>query len=304
MMGFNEYRIDDLDLRTVGFVPGHFSESQNIAISGHLDLPQRIGKTHGTWAEHDGLEPYTRPEEIFFAGRTLTVVGHVFGDSRSDLYNKIKTVNAKLDEISGEFTLYSKWGSWTVTIQRFEVVRIIGGKAECKLYFREAQPDLEGEAPSTASGGYGLDGFSWDDLKVIKLKTAGELNRGESKKLETSVFGYEFNRVISHNPIDIALEFFVRRPTYADLVTTIKNFGALVSGPYNRILNLEDGSARECFSKDGMTVRDIRVTSSECYANIDLRLTEIRRYSSYNIMGNQDGFALGDSRGRALIMVN
>lgn len=301
-MDFNQYQIGDLDLRTIGFIPGR-GGSQNIAISGHLDVPVRTGRTHYVWAEDSGIEAYVRPDEIFFAGRDITIEGYVVGDSREDLYDKIESINQKLNSMNGEFPLACKWGEWDVTVVRIEVTRIQKGAAECKLVFREAKPDLEGAAPASASGGYGLDGYSWGDLGVIKLKTAKELNRGESRMLETSVFGFEKNRVKGFEPISIDLEFFVRNSTYAGLSAVIKNFGALVSGPHSRILALEDGSYRECFSKDGMTVRDIRVTSSESYAFINLKLTEVRRFKNYAVMGDDEGFALGDSTGQALAFI-
>lgn len=302
-LDFNEYILGGLDLRSLGFIPGHVSRSHNIGLTGHLDLPARTGKTHHVWPEKKNVEAYVRPEEIVYAGRDIVLHGYVWGDLRTDLYDKIEALNQAMDAFEGEQELSCKWGSFLVTVKNFTVERIKDGKAEIKITFREGKPNLEGVLPSSQSGGYGIDGYSWEDLGVIKMKTSGELNRGESKKLEVSVYGYEKNRVKYHDAIDISLSFFVRKPTYEELATTIQNFAYVIGRPYRRILALEDGSFRECFAKDGFQVKDILIQNGECVAFIDLRLTEIRRYKEYNIAGNEEGYILGDITGEGFLIV-
>lgn len=298
-MEFNEYIIGGLDLRGVGFIPGQGEGIENIAIHGHLDLPARTGKTYQLWPGENGIEPYVRPDEIFHAGRDIMVKGYVRADSREQLFDNINTINQEFNAFTSEQELISKWGTRIVTVQKIDVVRLQGGWAEAVLSFREARPDVNGELPSSASGGYGIDGYSWADLGIIFLKSKSELNRPDSIKLEVSVYGYEFNRVQYHDVGHIDLELFIRKPTYEEISETIQNFAFLLGSPYRRILSMPDGSYRECFAKDGFSVKSVRVTSSECYAFIDVRLTEITRFKDYRVIGDDENMALGDSSGEA-----
>lgn len=277
---------------------GTGNSSTNIELSGHLDMPARIGKIYQDWAEENSVEPYVRADEIFFGGRDIVIDAYI----KDAVYSEIYQLNKDLDAINGVENLETDFGIFPVTFVNMTVRHMQNGISQLSMKYRQAVvPIVEDWRPAVKSGGYGIDGYSWADLGLIPCRPDNDWGRADSKMLENSVYGFERNRVKWHKMNIITLHFLVRKPTYEEVEGAIKKFAALMQSEGKRMLSLKDGSVREVFAKDGFSVNGIRITSTETYANIVINVTEIRKLDNVIVMGdNTQGQVLGNKQGQRI----
>lgn len=279
-----------------------WTSDSNIELVGHLDMPARLGKTSHNWPDENSVEPYVRPDEIFFGGRDITIRAFISFTSIQDFYNRVQQMNVLFDSFPTDPQLLeTDFGNFEVTVKNVSIERLFDTEGIIHMNFRQAIVPLVGGLPvGDPDGGYGIDGYSWAQLGLSPACPSNEYNRAESKYLENSVYGFERNRVKWHNMNVIQLTFFVRSATYSGLASIINNFSFLLAQPGKRMLRMRDGSVREVFSTQGFKVSRTRVTSTESYADLIVNLSEIRRLDNIVVMADDDVQVLGTARGEKI----
>lgn len=79
------YSINNILFSNFGIIPGRVDGS-NIAVSGMLDMPERIGKSFHDWTGDAGIEPYVLQPEIRHGGRSINFAGYVVGADKASAY--------------------------------------------------------------------------------------------------------------------------------------------------------------------------------------------------------------------------
>jgi hypothetical protein len=80
------YSLNGLPLDTWGIIPGR-APGSNIAVSGMLDMPARIGETFHEWGEEDGVEPLVDAIDIRLGGRDIVFYGLIYASDREEATN-------------------------------------------------------------------------------------------------------------------------------------------------------------------------------------------------------------------------
>lgn len=276
------YIFADFNLTERLNIMGSNNSGSNIELSGHLNMPARIGTLYKSWADENSVEPYVRADEMFFGGRDIIINAYV----KDVQYSEIFQFNKDLDAINGEQDLETDFGTFPVTFVNMTANHMQNGVSQISIKFRQAIVPVVGQLPSTSTGGYGIDIYSWADLELIPCRPDNDWGRADSKVLENAVYGFERNRVKWHEMNVINLNFLVRQPNYENVQRVVDNLHFLMRSEGKRMLYLRDGSIREVFAVSGFSVTGIRITQSEVYANITLPVVEIRKLDNIVVMGD------------------
>lgn len=279
-----------------------WTSDSNVELYGHLDMPARIGKTHHNWADENSVEPYVREDEIFFGGRDISINAFISFTSLQEFYTRVREMNLFFDSFNTEPQLLeTDFGDYEVTVKNVTIERLFDTEGIIHLNFRQAIVPIVGDWPSgNPDGGYGIDGYSWEQLGVSPACPSGDYDRAESKLHEVSVYGFERNRVKWHKANNVQLNFFIRDPTYEGLEGKINRMAWILAQPGKRMLKLRDGSIREVFAIQGFSVSNLRTYSTESYANLVVNLTEIRKLDNIMIMGDDEVQVLGNAQGQKI----
>lgn len=166
----NTYYLNDTPLGDFGFLPGHASGS-NLALSGVWDMPPRTGDSFHEWTEQDGVEAYVDPADIRFGGREIQLTGHLIGDHREELLDRIDRFRTFLQALPETSVLRCDWGEWAVHLKKEVKIAPRDRIAPVTLSFYEpqpAQPDWSGsqkEWPDQwiLAAGYWNEKGCWDN---------------------------------------------------------------------------------------------------------------------------------------------
>lgn len=289
MASCSTYIFDGFNITERLNIVGADNGVSNIELIGHLDSVSRIGTVFKSWADENSVEPYVRADELFWGGRDITINAYVLNTA----YSEVFSLNKVLDSIDGEKVLETEFGDFNVTFVSMSETHMQNGISRISMKFRQAELERSGSFPLTESGGYGIDVYSWGDLELIPCRPDNDWGRNNSKVLENSIYGFERNRVKWHEMNTITLNFLVRQPDYGNIQRVVSNLDYLMRSEGKRMLYLRDGSVREVFMATGFKVSGIRITNSECYANISMPVIEIRKLDNIKVWGDSNGDVLG-----------
>ena len=127
------YKLNNISLETYGIIPGRIS-GEHIAVKGIFDLPKRIGDTHYSWAESDGVEPYVDFGNIFLGGRTILFAGILLG-TKVEVEDKLTVFNTILKAFTNIVRFETPYGTVCVTIKKLTPKLYNGGATfilECR----------------------------------------------------------------------------------------------------------------------------------------------------------------------------
>jgi len=294
------YTLNGIPLSNYGIIAGRAPDS-NLAISGCWDMPERTGKTHHIWADDNGLEPYLRADELFYAGRDIVFHGHINGGDRSGALVK---VNALVDGLGVAKTLVpfaSSWGTWQVYVKnQVQVNYMRDGWSSIVLTLRQPVVSLTGTIPIAIGTGFGIDGIPFSELGLVKLETIDQFNIPQTKDSEVTSYGYEAHSINKRSFREFDLKFGIKQPSYTKFQGVIQGLNALFSKPGSRTLKLDDGSTREFFIKNGFKVGTVHKQGSEFIGVLTVRITEIRMLETWNKLTDKTGMTLVDKNGQPL----
>lgn len=296
------YILNGKNLADFGIVPGQ-APGSNLAIEGVWNMPIRIGKVYHEWPDQDGVEPYLRADELFFAGRDLMFNGYVKGTDHNDAMAKVQALYEDIDVFGEPVPFSSEWGEWDVQVLQNVQIAYLGFKSgflSLKLPFREPVADLSGVIPAATAAPIGIDGISFNDLGLIKMLTSDNFNRPQAKQSAFTAYGYEGHGITKRGLREFRIKFFIKKATYAEFQSSIQGLMALFSQPGARTLKLDDGTYREFFIKDGFTVIGVRSLADVTFGTIEIPFAEIRQMENWDLLTNNIGLILVDQYGKPL----
>lgn len=269
------YNYNGIPLQNYGLVHGR-APGSNIALSGFLDMPARLGKTHHDWSDELGTQPYVLASEIYHGGRDITYHGFIKAADRRDAIQKANDLYTDLSKLTDLAPLETSWGTFSVYIReavRAEYLR--DGYARLAITFREPVVTKPVDIPTGSSVAlYNMDNVNYRDLGAFVTRIDDNFNRPATKEANFRAYGVEGYQVTRMAPLEITHDLFFKSATYAGLKANVEKFHAMLAAPGTRIMNI-DNMERECFSKDGFRVENIRVTSTQAICQLSVRLVMV-----------------------------
>lgn len=268
----NIYTLNNIDIRSLGFIPGKQNGS-NIALAGCFDMPERTGKIFHSWGDDHGVEPYVSAAEISFGGRSISLVGYIFGEGKLDCTNKAKRIFELINSFSGLIPLSCKWGTFMVFVNQPVTGTFVGDKAlKMTLSFFEPAVPLTGTTPTTTNAEYGIDGISFKDLGGTLLLSSGDRTNRPSPK--TLKFTSNTAEEIKTEAREITLKIFIDQPNSDAFKDKVNGLHVLFSAPGLRELSIPTDVDRSFFVKDGFKVSNINNQPNRMTGIVECKITE------------------------------
>jgi len=270
----NIYRLNNIDLGSLGFIPGKQNAS-NIALEGCFDMPARIGKTFHSWGDEDGIEPYVSAAEINYGGRSISLVGYVYGNGKMDCTNKANRIFELIDRFSGLVSLSCKWGTYQVHVNQSVTGAFIGDKA-LRMTFNFFEPVVFMETRKTpgTNAEYGIDGISFKDLGATLLRSTGDRASRPTPKTLGFTSQEDGLGLVKTEAREINLKMFIDQPDQASFRETVDRFYTLFSAPGLRKLRIPNDLNRQFFVKDGFKVSNVNSWPNRMTGIIECKITE------------------------------
>jgi len=293
----DKFFLNNQDLTQWGLKPGVI-EGCNIALSGAWDMPERTGTTHFQWPDDDGVEPYLRADEIFFAGRDLYYSFLLEAETKEAALRKSYVLFDAISGFNGLVLFRSDdFGTFNVYVKDQIKVDYLGhGWCKGVIPFREPEADLSGVIPTPDYIYPGIDNISFAKLGVILSDSVGEFNRPDTLNGAFTAYGHEGYQVTKPAFRQIKLSFLINQPSYEAFNNIIKTMYALFSKPNARTLVLENVT-REVFAKDGFKVTGVQRVGAGYFGKLDIELSEIRVLETWNLLTDASGLILTDASG-------
>ena len=262
------YKLNDIPLRNYGLRDGRASNS-NIALSGFLDMPARIGKTHHDWSDELGTEPYVLASEIKHSGRTITYHGYMKGEDRADAIQRVSELYTDIGTLTDLVTLSTPWGDFEVYVKdAIQAQYLDDGWVRVQIPFREPVVALPIDIPTGSSIAlYHIDNVPYRTLGAYVTRVTDNFNRQQTKEPNFMAYGIGGYQVTKMAPMELTQELVFMADDFATLKGNVQKLHALLAAEGTRILNV-DNMERECFNTKGFAVNRIRVTDSQCICQV------------------------------------
>lgn len=295
------YSLNGIQLSTFGFVAGGDGTS-NIALSGFLDMPARLGKTHHVWAESKSVQPYVNQSEIKFGGRDLKLTGYIKGNDRQDCLLKSKAMNSLVDGFTGLVPLSSTdWGTFNVFVKSIKCELINETILSMVIEMREPVVDLSGTLPSPDGGDFGIDNHSFDQLGGFLTKFGGErYGRPGIKEQHFSAWGFEGFQITKAEAAELDMELFVHAANYVLFEAKIRALYKLFGMAGTRLMNVARDEFREFFVADGFATTNLYSDDDGVRAVVAFKAIQVNS-EFYFITSNSGDFITDNSNNKILI---
>lgn len=270
-------KLANIDLSQFNFVEG-VMQGSNIAYTGILDMPARIGKTHHSWPERKGIQPYVNANEIRFGGRDIKLVGFIMGSDLKDCSLKAKGLFDLVDSFTDLVDLQCDWGTFKVYVNSAMQFDYWGEYAMgIEFSFREPVVDLAGPLPSEnyPDNDFGIDGISFRDLGGTMLEIWGDrVSRPAPKAMQFKAYHQEGYQITKTEAPVLSFKLLIEQPDYASFKARIQSLYALFSAPGLRTLILQNDALRSFFVKDGFTVDTLYNYPDKFIGIVNAKLTQ------------------------------
>ena len=284
------YTLNNIPLTAYGIYPGRANGS-NLALSGFLDMPKRLGKTFHSWGDSYGVEPYVAASEIAFGGRVLEFNGMVKANNRADAIEKLQGFYNDIAAFTTLVPLNCDWGTFQVYVKdEIQVEYIALGYATIKVRFVEpvlsytneihtsegdTLQDSDGNtlvfndpiAAGTETGMYTLDGLPLSYFGAMVKSSENLLSASALKEQSFIAYQKEGYQLTKRQTDAVTLNLLLKAATFGGLKSNITNLQTLLASPGTRSLNV-DGYTRNCFCVDGFQVDNINVLTSLAVAEL------------------------------------
>lgn len=301
------YTLGGVNLETFGFIPTQQSDS-NIALSGFLDMPARLGKCFHDWKSENGIEPYTSASEIRFGGRDMSLVGAIIGADKKDCIDKLTALQTLISSFTTLVNLTSdKWGTFQVYVNGVTQGEYLGEKGlRITIPFREPVVDLSGIYPaSSPDNDYGFDGISFEDLGGVLIEFNGDRrNITAPKGFETTDWFKEGYRITKLEGAKLHMQIFISQPDSSAFRTKIKSLYQLFKAPGERILIVMDDLYRRVFACEGFKVSKLNNRNGKFYGFVDIDLMQVGLgQSQWYYLADNAGNLITDSLNNKIILL-
>jgi len=301
----SNYSINSIQLSSFGFEAGQHSPSSNLAIAGAWDMPARLGETGYDWGDEKGFEPWVAPEDIRFGGRSIELVGIIKGNNRKNGQDKLYDLYEFLDSITSIATLSSDlYGTWQVFVNGpISTKYISNGWYQIRIPFRQPIVPLPSgpigvpeafvltnnigdEILSNLSNqiltstfiwdGFGIDGYSFNDLGLIVLFAQGRSDRPAPKDFQTTTYINEGWAIRPTAMRSVNIRCLINQPSYEDFVKVTDGLHKLLAKPGLRTITLHDDALRTFYVPGGYKVTGVRMYAhGRFYGFLEMQLHEI-----------------------------
>lgn len=300
------YTLGGVNLDTFGFIPTQQSDS-NIALSGFLDMPARLGKCYHDWASEIGIEPYTSASEIKFGGRDLSLIGAIIGTDKKDCIDKLTALQGLITSFTTLVNLTSeKWGTFQVYVNGATQGEYLGEKGiRVTIPFREPVVDLSGIYPAASPDNeYGFDGISFADLGGVLTEFNGDRrNITAPKAFETTAWFKEGFHITKLSGAKLHMQIFISQPDFAEFRTKINSLYQLFKAPGERNLIVKDDLYRRVFACEGFTVTKLNNRNGKFYGFVDIDLMQVGLgLSQWYYLADNAGNLITDSLNNKIIV--
>lgn len=270
------YSINNIALSAFGVIPGR-ADGSNIALSGMLDMPKRMGKTFHNWDDEPGVEPYVSAAEIAFEGRNLIFHGYLYGNNKRDALNRVASLYSHLTAFSDVVPLSTPWGNYRVYVKDEIVSEYLGqGWVQLRITFREPVVTTSNMIPSgTSEDIYNIDGVALSSLGAFVTKVSGNFYSPQRKQSQFTSYGKEGYQITKLESMLIDTETIFYADNYQILSENVQKLHTLLASPGTRKLNV-DGKIRECFNIQGFTVENIKVANNMALCKLNFQMMTAR----------------------------
>jgi hypothetical protein len=293
----NNYYLNGKNIADYGIIPGQ-SNNSNLAIAGCWDMPVRTGKTYHEWPDENGIEPYLRADEIFFAGRDITFTFYVAASDRETAIKKCYALYDDINSFTGLVPFSSDlYGSYNVQVKDEVKIEYLGsGYCKGVITMREPIVNLTGIAFDTDFQRPSIDDCSLQSMGFAIVSMTDQFNRPGAKPAEVTAYGYEGYKVAKTGPRIFNLELAGSFGSYYEFNMSIRGLAAMLAKPNARTL-IHNGITREFFAKDGFKLDRMQKEGEQYKCTLKMALTEIRVLSTYNLFTDNAGNILTDGNG-------
>lgn len=297
------YTLNGQNLTNFNFIPTKQSGS-DLALSGFLDMPERLGKCFHSWPGQHGVEPYTSASDIRFGGRDLSLFGHIVGADRDEAVGKLASLYSAINAFGGLVPLATDWGTFQVYVKD----PIIGdyltdGILKVTMPFREPSPNILGlMPPSTVNNDFGIDGILFSTMGMVLIGLESDrYNRSATKTIPLTSYQKEGWSIGKAGESKVTLKLFIKQPTFVTFKTAIGNLYAIWSAPGERNLIIPDDLQRRVFACEGFEVTNIR-NDNGWYALIDIPLIESQQPQPVYFLTDNQGNYITDNLNNKILL--
>ncbi len=239
------YKINDTDITTYGILPSPSSPG-DLALSGALDFPKRLGTTEYNWGNE--TEAFVDAEDIEFDGRNLTFRGFLKAADRITFLAKVEAFKTACIAC----TIFSTpLGDFPVILKdEIKVTEYLNSNVAI-ITVEFWQENITFGSAGTSSGGIGykLAGYNLkNDFGIVVEKRANDLD--VAKRIEVKTTGL-YTQTEHRGPRDIQLNCTMISDNLTGLVTNMNKFHALLASEGMKTLAFPDGKTHEVYIKDG-----------------------------------------------------
>ncbi len=271
------YSINNIALSNFGITPGQITAS-NLAVSGMLDMPARIGKVYHDWTGEAGVEPYVLASEIRHGSRTITFNGFMVGEDKSSVYAMLANFYKELDSYKELVPLVTPWSSHQVYIKEPSEVKYLDhGWIALQLEFEEPIVPNVGIINIGAEAlKPNIDGVAFKDLGMFLTAFNNHLNRPKIKEQQFTFYQTQGYQITPAEALEFELEIIAHAPTFEVLKQNIASLQAALSASGMRTIKIDE-SIREVFNVKGFEVSNLKVANgiSLCKIKLPLMMSQV-----------------------------
>lgn len=314
------YKLNNIPLLNYGIFDARANNS-NIALSGFLDMPERLGKTFHDWSDEQGIEPYVLPEEIYFGGRTLIYHGLLKGGSKEGCVLKLQAFYNDINAFNGLVTFESPWSTHQVYVKdEIQVTYLQSGWAEIRLYMREPVVNFNLQVitngftlldndgyeievfdsiiPQNTANIYHIDFVSFSSFGAFLSTQEDNISRSGTKEANFIAYNTEGYQITKEKAKEISFQLVFKAQSLGALQLNINRFLNLLAKPGLRTLNI-DNTELTCFCDKGFELLSLKVLNniSVAVVQLQLRLANANLNMTTNYMNDSFGNSLIDASG-------
>ncbi|WP_139959166.1 hypothetical protein [Flavicella sediminum] len=300
------YKLNDILLSDYGFIASQAPNS-NIAVTGVLDMPKRMGKTFHSWPDQHGVEPYVAASEIMFEGRDIKFYALLKSADRSSAVYRLKAFYKVINAFTDLVDFETPYGTFEVYVkEEINVDYLSEGWCKVMIPFREPVAAVPNEVLPTGNqyNELGLNGIPFKSFGALVKKTDKNLNRPGTKKQNFSVYGKEGFELTKEDLQKVHVDLVFIHDSFSDLKTGIAQFHTILASEGLHHLNM-DMTSRQVWAINGFNVKNIKVFSNKAVAEMRCELLVNDRgyiYENEMQLVDNNGDAIADNNNNAIII--
>ncbi len=263
------YTINGVDISQYGIIPGR-TDNSNIALSGWLDLPGRMGEICHEWAEEDGAEPYVLADEIDLAGIDIAFDGLIKG-TKDLCLTKIESLLDDISSATDTIILGTPYGNFNVYLKSLTTKQdqII---SEVNMIFRQPvvniQPIL---LPAIATEKNTFSGIPFSSFG-LHLKSLPDYIVGELRAHDLTTYNAERYKKTKRGTRKVTLDCWLVAFSMSDFIEKCNQLRIYFSESGLKEIRLYDKLLLSAYAADGFSISEINTSGNKVIAGFKIQL--------------------------------